>query len=197
MVIKNTNKKAYLKLTDRGYEYTSNVDKATDLDYNRAINYINNCISPNERDSFITIDRNEIINNYEIKDRINKVLPKAIDHVLDEKEAVRNFINIYNSAKEYLPSQEKKLKEIENAIIDILHYIEFNDFSASNGYKLAKILKNLRLERRKLKTRVEEYKLICNSINSEQLSNLNKYNDYLENKEYKNREINDPYKLYR
>ena len=44
-----------------------------------------------------------------------------------------------------------KLQEIENKIQDVLHAIEFNSYNARDGYKIYKLLHDLRLERRKYK----------------------------------------------
>lgn len=44
-----------------------------------------------------------------------------------------------------------KLQEVENKIQDVLHAIEFNLYNARDGYKIYKLLHDLRLERRKYK----------------------------------------------
>ena len=44
---------------------------------------------------------------------------------------------------------EYKLQEVENKIQDVLHAIEFNSYNARDGYKIYKLLHELRLERRK------------------------------------------------
>ena len=44
-----------------------------------------------------------------------------------------------------------KLTEVENKIQDVLHAIEFNSYNARDGYKIYKLLHDLRLERRKYK----------------------------------------------
>lgn len=46
---------------------------------------------------------------------------------------------------------EHKLQEVENKIQDVLHAIEFNSYNARDGYKIYKLLHDLRLERRKYK----------------------------------------------
>lgn len=46
---------------------------------------------------------------------------------------------------------ESKLQEVENQIQDVLHAIEFNSYNARDGYKIYKLLHDLRLERRKYK----------------------------------------------
>ena len=46
---------------------------------------------------------------------------------------------------------EYKLQEVENKIQDVLHAIEFNLYNARDGYKIYKLLHDLRIERRKYK----------------------------------------------
>lgn len=46
---------------------------------------------------------------------------------------------------------EYKLQEVENKIQDVLHAIEFNSYNARDGYKIYKLLHDLRIERRKYK----------------------------------------------
>ena len=46
---------------------------------------------------------------------------------------------------------EYKLQEVENKIQDVLHAIEFNSYNARDGYKIYRLLHDLRLERRKYK----------------------------------------------
>lgn len=44
-----------------------------------------------------------------------------------------------------------KLVEVDNKIQDVLHAIEFNSYNARDGYKIYKLLHDLRIERRKYK----------------------------------------------
>ena len=46
---------------------------------------------------------------------------------------------------------DHKLTEVENKIQDVLHAIEFNSYNARDGYKIYKLLHDLRFERRKYK----------------------------------------------
>ena len=46
---------------------------------------------------------------------------------------------------------EYKLQDVEDKIQDVLHAIEFNSYNARDGYKIYKLLHDLRLERRKYK----------------------------------------------
>ena len=47
---------------------------------------------------------------------------------------------------------------------DILHYIEANSFSASDGYKLAKQIKDIRQERREIKIEMDTIKLLKEKV---------------------------------
>lgn len=87
---------------------------------------------------------------------------KPVD--LDQFNSDLEFVN-YNSALVQIGSfcdlhdqlvaratwAEYKLQEVENKIQDVLHAIEFNLYNARDGYKIYKLLHDLRLERRKYK----------------------------------------------
>jgi hypothetical protein len=49
---------------------------------------------------------------------------------------------------------------VDQEISDILHYIEFYNFNACQGWKLAKTLKDLRLKRRSIKNQLEVLHII-------------------------------------
>lgn len=53
-----------------------------------------------------------------------------------------------------------ELSRVDKKICDLMHYIEFNNFSACDGYKLAKALKECRQERRVIKNKLEYTSII-------------------------------------
>ena len=55
-------------------------------------------------------------------------------------------------------------------ITDVLHYIEFNNFNAVQGYKLAKMLKDITERRREVKKAEEQLNIILNNT----ISNVSK-----------------------
>ena len=59
---------------------------------------------------------------------------------------------------------EYKLQEVENKIQDVLHAIEFNSYNARDGYKIYKLLHDLRIERRKYKDEIFIRELIDDNI---------------------------------
>ena len=110
----------------------------------------------------------------------------------DLKESINELSEKFTTLKgnkEWLFDEESN---IDKQISDILHYIEFYNFSASDGYKLCKVLKELRLRRRDVKNKIELISIInthtCNNIAN---GNTNKAIDNLSKKQYVPRVLND------
>lgn len=74
----------------------------------------------------------------------------------------------FNDIKQNHNFLVKRYDEVERAHQDLLHYIEFANFNVVEGYKVMKKLKDIRTERRLLKSEMEEseiaYKLIDNMV---------------------------------
>lgn len=103
----------------------------------------------------------------------------------DLKSTINNLsskLSTLQGNKEWLLEEESNL---DKQISDILHFIEFNSFSASEGYKLCKALKELRLKRREVKNELELINIInmhnCTHIAN---GNTNKAISGIENKKY-------------
>lgn len=64
--------------------------------------------------------------------------------------------------------------EVEKAHQDILHYIEFADLNAVEGYKIYKKLKEIRIERRLIKEELNESKIAYDSIDNVVIEQLTK-----------------------
>ncbi len=64
---------------------------------------------------------------------------------------IGSFCDLHDQLVARATRVEYKLQEVENKIQDVLHAIEFNSYNARDGYKIYKLLHNLRLERRKYK----------------------------------------------
>ena len=80
--------------------------------------------------------------------------------------------------KEYKELSHKE-SQIDCTINDILHYIEFNNFNACQGYKLANMLKQYRIERREIKCEKQQIDILLSntlkSISSESVKK--RFND--------------------
>lgn len=66
-------------------------------------------------------------------------------------EQIGTFCDLYDQLVARTTWVEYKLQEVENKIQDVLHAIEFNSYNARDGYKIYKLLHDLRIERRKYK----------------------------------------------
>lgn len=111
-----------------------------------------------------------------------KYTPIDID---DLRESINNLsekFSVLQGNKEWLLEKESN---IDKQISDILHFLEFNSFSASEGYKLCKALKELRLKRREVKNELELINIInCHTCNNIAKGSTNKAINSIENKLY-------------
>lgn len=89
---------------------------------------------------------------------------------------------------------EHKLQEVENKIQDVLHAIEFNSYNARDGYKIYKLLHDLRLERRKYKDEIFIRELIDDNIRSADWGKFKSRVEYVKNKKYNAREMEELFK---
>lgn len=64
---------------------------------------------------------------------------------------IGSFCDLHDQLVARAPWIDHKLTEVDNKIQDVLHAIEFNSYNARDGYKIYKLLHDLRLERRKYK----------------------------------------------
>jgi hypothetical protein len=89
---------------------------------------------------------------------------------------------------------EYKLQEVENKIQDVLHAIEFNSYNARDGYKIYKLLHDLRLERRKYKDEIFIRELIDDNIRSADWGKFKSRVEYVKNRKYNTREMEELFK---
>lgn len=141
--------------------------------------------------SNVTINTNvNSSNTASSNDKINSSYTEVdIDDLRKSIHGLSEKFTALKGNKEWLLNEESN---IDKQISDILHYIEFYNFSASNGYKLCKALKELRLRRRHIKNELELIGIIsthtCNNIAN---GNTNKAIDGLGKKQYVPRVLND------
>ena len=79
---------------------------------------------------------------------------------------ISSFCDLYDQLVARAPWIDHKLTEVDNKIQDVLHAIEFNSYNARDGYKIYKLLHDLRLERRKYKDEIFIRELIDDNIHS-------------------------------
>lgn len=86
---------------------------------------------------------------------------------------------------------EYKLQEVENKIQDVLHAIEFNSYNARDGYKIYKLLHDLRLERRKYKDEIFIRELIDDNIHNTDWRKFKSRVEDVKNRQYHVREMEE------
>lgn len=79
---------------------------------------------------------------------------------------IGSFCDLHDQLVARAPWIDHKLTEVENKIQDVLHAIEFNSYNARDGYKIYKLLHDLRLERRKYKDEIFIRELIDDNVHN-------------------------------
>lgn len=79
---------------------------------------------------------------------------------------IGSFCDLHDQLVARAPWIDHKLIEVENKIQDVLHAIEFNSYNARDGYKIYKLLHDLRIERRKYKDEIFIRELIDNNVHN-------------------------------
>lgn len=110
-------------------------------------------ISGTEKD---IIAEKDAIQNLHI-DEVKKIIDEDYkDTQLDKWESgiksMTEFVQDAETRKEYL---SKEMSDIDKEIIDIQHYIEFNDMNAYQGWMAYKMLQNRLKKRRKIKNELQ------------------------------------------
>lgn len=104
---------------------------------------------------------------------------------------IGSFCELHDQLVARAPWVEYKLQEVENKIQDVLHAIEFNSYNARDGYKIYKLLHNLRLERRKYKDEIFIRELIDDNINSVDWGKFKSRVEDVKNRQYHVREMEE------
>lgn len=89
---------------------------------------------------------------------------------------------------------EYKMQEVENKIQDVLHAIEFNSYNARDGYKIYKLLHDLRLERRKYKDEIFIRELIDDNIHGTDWGKFRSRVKDVKDRQYHVREMEELFK---
>lgn len=105
-----------------------------------------------------------------------------IDDLKESINSLSGKLSTLQGNKEWLIEEESNL---DKQISDILHFLEFNTFSACEGYKLCKALKELRLKRREVKNELEIINILnCHTCNNIANGNTNKAISGISNRHY-------------
>ena len=74
---------------------------------------------------------------------------------MEVEELMKAMLNLFNNANKALYIEIERLSQKDMELSDLDHYLEFNNFKASQYAKLGKLRKTLRKERRLIKQNIE------------------------------------------
>lgn len=99
------------------------------------------------------------------------VVLESIIKTIEQLEEIYQQLNLHY---EYV---KKQMSNIDLQMEDMLHYIEQNNFSASEGYLLAKNLKTIRQNRRQIKNEFELLQILFPLLKNDQFNVLKTKNN--------------------
>lgn len=88
------------------------------------------------------------------------------------QDAINEIFTIYERAQEECEKLAQKLSHNDRETTDILHFIEFEDFTSEVGYSAALKIKALRLARRKIKDEIEPLQVLTTMLDSQRLDKI-------------------------
>ena len=104
---------------------------------------------------------------------------------------ISSFCDLHDQLVARAPWIDHKLTEVDNKIQDVLHAIEFNSYNARDGYKIYKLLHDLRLERRKYKDEIFIRELIDDNIHGTDWEKFRSRVEDVKNRKYNVREMEE------
>lgn len=132
----------------------SDKSKASKLTFLKANNVLQNMIKPSNRYQFILVDASNEESNTEVLSIIQKREWKDTrfdDLDTDWQTCMEDILSFVSQLQQYKNNLSYMFSQVDKEICDIMHYIEFNNLDAANGYKIYKMLRGCRLRRRKIK----------------------------------------------
>lgn len=100
------------------------------------------------------------------KKNLNIVVDDGISHWLS------TIMELNNAIKESHEQRKRLLRElstVDKEICDVLHYIEFSNLNAAQGYQAYKMIKERRIKRRKIKNEIAIVELVTRKKISDSL----------------------------
>lgn len=107
---------------------------------------------------------------------------------------IGSFCDLHDQLVARAPWIDHKLTEVDNKIQDVLHAIEFNSYNARDGYKIYKLLHDLRLERRKYKDEIFIRELIDDNIHGTDWGKFRSRVKDVKDRQYHVREMEELFK---
>lgn len=176
----------YLGMTNNNFIPVKDKDDAKKFPNEKnALSVLQSCVPKILRKNYSwkTLEVEEVEDVVYSDSKVNtKYIPVDVNELKESIQNLSDKFSILQGNKEWLLEEESN---IDRQISDVLHFLEFNSFSACEGYKLCKALKELRLKRREVKNELELINIInCHTCNNIAKGNTNKAINSIENKQY-------------
>lgn len=107
---------------------------------------------------------------------------------------IGSFCDLHDQLVARAPWIDHKLTKVENKIQDVLHAIEFNSYNARDGYKIYKLLHDLRIERRKYKDEIFIRELIDDNVHDTDWGKFRSRVKDVKDRQYHVREMEELFK---
>ena len=88
------------------------------------------------------------------------------------QNAIDEILDTYKRASEDCEKLVQELSHNDRETVDVLHFIEFEDFTSEVGYSAALKLKALRMARRKIKDELEPLQVLTTMLDSQKLDKI-------------------------
>lgn len=167
---------------------TSDIHKAIiSTDRDKLLNILNKTLPKIYRKDNFYLSQIEDEGNREIE-QPTELTELNIKEIEDKFQSLKRDIDDIVSNKKVLQTQ---LSFCDKEITDFEHYIEFNCFSASDGYKLSKMMQNVLKKRRQIKNYLRVIEILqtqCGNISSQRTQRSLKN---VEHQSYAPRVLND------
>jgi hypothetical protein len=99
------------------------------------------------------------------------------------KQYSEQLLNIYKNIEEDLNTYDIELRKTEGYLQDVMHIIENENFNASEGYKLSKMIKDARIQRRDLKNEIETLNILKKTYIQMSKKQLSKTSENIQEKD--------------
>lgn len=130
----------------------------------------------------------------DLKENTEKL--KTADNIKIWVDKISNFNGLVSDASQRKDILEVELQGVEQEILDCLHYIEFCNLNASQGYSAYKMLKERRIKRRKIKNELAVLSVILNAKISKSVADeVNRIINQMDKRTYEPRVLTELFDL--
>lgn len=166
-ILTNKEGKYLARSPNNKFYATSDINKAlVYTDSVKMANILNNTLPKIYRKDNFYLSQIKDVEDEEVNSSF-KLTELNTKEIKDKFQSLKKDIDDMASNKKILQSQ---LSLCDKEISDLEHYIEFNSFSASEGYKLSKMMQNILKKRRQIKKNLKVIEILqtqCGNISSQ------------------------------